>query len=76
MADLFGGLSGLGGIMKGLSNFMPQDDPKTRMFKLQSEVSELKKQEEGLYTEIGKRAVEQYGLKEKDDMTVIAVELI
>lgn len=62
MADLFGGLSGLGGLMKGLSNFMPQDDPKTQLFKLQSEVSDLKKQEEGLYTEIGKRAVEQYGL--------------
>ena len=59
MADLFGGL---GGLMKGLSNFMPQDDPKTKLLKMQTEVSDLKKQQTDLYTEIGKRAVEQYGL--------------
>ena len=49
--------------MKGLSNFMPQDDPKTQLFKLQSEVSDLKKQETELFTEIGKKAIEQYGLE-------------
>jgi len=59
MADLF---SGLGGLMKGLSNFMPQDDPNTKLLKLQGEVADLKKQETNLYTEIGKKAVEQYGL--------------
>ena len=53
MADLF---SGLGGLMKGLSNFMPQDDPNTKLLKLQGEVADLKKQETNLYTEIGKKA--------------------
>ncbi len=58
MSDLFGSL---GGLMKGLSNFMPADDPNTQLFKLQNEVSDLKKQEADLYAEIGKKAVEQYG---------------
>lgn len=65
-SDLFGSLGnlggGLGGLMKGLSNFMPADDPNTQLIKLQSEVSDLKKQETDLYTEIGKRAVQRYGL--------------
>ena len=65
MADLFGGL---GGLMKGLTNFMPQDDPKTQLMKMQSDVSDLKKQEENLYTEIGKKAVQQYGLDSFGEM--------
>ena len=68
MADLLGGLGGLGGLMKGLTNFMPQDDPKTQLLKLQTEVSDLKKQETDLYTEIGKKAVQQYGLESFGDM--------
>ena len=68
MSDLLGGLGGLGGLMKGLTNFMPQDDPKTQLLKLQSEVSDLKKQETDLYTEIGKKAVAQYGLESFGDM--------
>ena len=58
-SDLFGSL---GGLMKGLSGLMPQDDPKTQLFKLQTEVSDLQKQETDLYAEIGKAAVEQHGL--------------
>ena len=57
-SDLFGSL---GGLMKGLSGIMPQDDPKTQLFKLQSEVSDLQKQENDLYAEIGRAAMEQYG---------------
>ncbi len=60
MSDLFGSL---GGLMKGLSSFMPADDPNTALFKLQNEVKDLKKQETDLYTEIGKKAAEQYGLE-------------
>ena len=59
-SDLFGSL---GGLMKGLSGLMPQDDPKTQLFKLQTEVSDLQKQETDLYAEIGKAAVEQHGLE-------------
>ena len=56
--DLFGGL---GGLMKGLSSIMPQDDPAVKMLSAQSEVSSLQKQEQDLYAEIGKKAVELYG---------------
>ena len=49
--------------MKGLSSIMPQDDPKTQLFKLQTEVSDLQKQETDLYAEIGRAAVEQHGLE-------------
>lgn len=70
--DLFGNLSnlggGLGGLMKGLSNFMPADDPNTQLIKLQSEVSDLKKQETEIYIEIGKKAVEKYGLESFGDV--------
>lgn len=69
MADLFGGLNGLGGLMKGLTNLMPQNDPATQLFKLQTDVADLKKQETDLYTEIGKRAVEQYGLDSFGDIS-------
>lgn len=70
MADIFGGLgnmSGLGGLMKGLSNLMPQDDPGAQLLKAQGEVSDLRKQENDLYLEIGKKAVEQYGLESFGD---------
>ena len=72
MSDILkglGGLGNLGGLMKGLSNFMPQDDPQTQLFRLQSEVSDLKKQETDLYTEIGKKAVGQYGLESFGDVS-------
>ncbi len=58
-ADLFGGF---GGLMKGLSSLMPQDDPNTQIFQMQTEVSDLKKKEADIYIEIGKMAAEQYGL--------------
>ncbi|MDR3305289.1 MAG: zinc ribbon domain-containing protein [Clostridiales Family XIII bacterium] len=57
--DLFGGLGNLGalgGLAKGLSGLMPQDDPNVKMFNAQSELSDLQKQEAEAYTEIGKKA--------------------
>ncbi len=51
--DIFGGL---GGLMKGLSGFMPQDDPNVIMMNAQTEVSDLKAQQEAVYIEIGKLA--------------------
>ena len=59
MSELFGSL---GGLMKGLSNFMPQDDPNTQLFKLQAEVTDLKKKENDLYARLGRAAEAQYGL--------------
>ena len=60
MSDLLGGL---GGLVKGLTSIMPQDDPNTQLLIMQSEVSDLKKQEDELYINIGKMAAEQYGLE-------------
>lgn len=58
MADIFGGI---GGLMKGLSGFMPQDDPEIRLISAKSEVEEQKTRLINLYAEIGKQAVEKYG---------------
>ena len=63
MADILSGLGGLGGLMKGLTSIMPQDEPATQYLRLQGEVSDLQKQEKELYVQIGKAAVEQYGLE-------------
>lgn len=54
--DLFGGL---GGLMKGLSGLMPQDDPAVRLMNAQSEVGDLQAQESAIYTEIGKLVFSQ-----------------
>jgi len=49
--DLFGGLSGL---MKGLSGFMPQDDPDVKLMNVRTELSDLENQETAIYAQIGK----------------------
>lgn len=54
MNDIF---NGLGGLMKGLSGFMPQDDPDVKLMSAQSELSDLQMQEIELYAEIGKQAL-------------------
>lgn len=56
--DLFGGL---GGLMKGLSGFMPQDDPDVKVMTAQTELNDLTAQEAELYAAIGKKAVMLYG---------------
>lgn len=58
MSDLLGGLSGL---MKGLTGFMPQDDPDVKVMTAQSELSDLQKQETELYAQIGKQALAKGG---------------
>jgi ribosomal protein L40E len=56
MADnIFNGLNGLGGFMKGLSSFMPQDDPDTKVFQATTELNDLQKNETELYAKIGKK---------------------
>lgn len=52
--DLFGGF---GGLMKGLSSFMPQDNPDVKLMKIQSDLSDLQNQETELYAEIGKQSL-------------------
>ncbi|MCK9251893.1 MAG: zinc ribbon domain-containing protein [Eubacteriales bacterium] len=56
--DVFGGL---GGLMKGLSGFMPQDDPDVQIMKLQSDVSDLKQQEQEIFAQIGRQALASQG---------------
>ena len=53
--DIFGGL---GGLMKGLSAFIPQDDPQVKLLNAQTEVSEFKKQVQEIYALIGRQAYE------------------
>lgn len=53
--ELFGGL---GGLMKGLSGFMPQDDPDVKLLGVQSELSDLENQEAELFAQIGRQAYE------------------
>ena len=60
MSDLFEGLSG---IMKGLSGFMPKDDPNVKIMNAQSEINELRKKETEIYAEIGRQV-----LAEKTDL--------
>ncbi|MHB1313859.1 MAG: zinc ribbon domain-containing protein [Christensenellales bacterium] len=53
--DLFGGL---GGLMKGLSGFMPQDDPNVKIMNASTAVADLEKQMQDIYAEVGKKALE------------------
>lgn len=59
--DLFGGL---GGLVKGLSGLMPQEDPGVKLFKAQAEYGELEKKEEQQLAQIGRMAIEKYGIGE------------
>jgi len=79
--DLFGSLgSGLGGLVKGLSSIMPQDDPAVKILNAQTEVSELKAKEEKLYGAIGRKAVELYGLEsfpeQSDELKLVQTNLV
>lgn len=64
MSDLFnnlGKMRNLGGLMKGIANLMPQDNPNTQKMRLQGEISELQGKADKLYLEIGRMALEEYG---------------
>ena len=56
MSDLFGGL---GDLMGGLTKFMPQDDPNVKAMTAQKELSDLQKQEEEVYAQVGRKVFEQ-----------------
>ena len=59
MTDLLSGLGNLGGLMKGLSGFMPQDDPDVKLMTAQSDLNDLRTQETELYAQIGRQALAQ-----------------
>lgn len=50
--DLF---SSLGGLVKGLSGFMPQDDPNTKILTVSTDINELEQQETKIYAGIGRK---------------------
>jgi ribosomal protein L40E len=47
--------------MKGLSGFMPKDDPNVKVMTAQTDLNDLLAQETELYAAIGKKAVSKYG---------------
>lgn len=49
--DIFGGL------FKGLSNFMPSDDPDAKIFSATNTLNDLQQQEEQIYAKIGKKVL-------------------
>lgn len=54
-------LGNLGGLVKGLASFMPQDDPAVQAFTAQSDVADLRKQETEALAGIGRAAVAERG---------------
>ncbi len=54
--DLFGGF---GGLVKGLSSFMPQDDPNVKLLNAQTEISDLENKKREIYARAGKLALEK-----------------
>lgn len=65
MTDLFGGLGGLGGALGGLvgglakSGLVPKDTPEGKLLAAQSDLSDLKRQEDEILLEIGSQAYQQ-----------------
>lgn len=51
----------LTGIVKGLSGFMPQDDPDVKIFNAQTEVKEFSEKEEKIYARLGRQVYETDG---------------
>ena len=58
--DLFGGLGSLGGILGGIAkSVVPKDTPEGKLLAAQSDLSDLKNQEEELLLTIGRLAYQQ-----------------
>ena len=51
----------LTGIVKGLSGFMPQDDPDVKIFNAQTEMKEFSEREEKVYARLGRQVYETDG---------------
>lgn len=51
----------LTGIVKGLSGFMPQDDPDVKIFNAQTEMKEFSEREEKVYAHLGRQVYETDG---------------
>ena len=51
----------LEGIVKGISGFMPQDDPDVRIFKAQNELKDIMEKIEAAYARLGRQVYEADG---------------
>ena len=63
MAGLFDGL------VKGIVNLAPQDNPDVKVFNAQSELKELAEQETKLFAALGKKVYEEGGKEAYPDIT-------
>jgi len=59
MKDVF--TEGLGNLLNGLSDILPKDDPDLRILTGKAKLSDLERQSEEIYIEIGKEAIERDG---------------
>ena len=57
-------------IAKGLSEFMPQDDPDVKMLKEQTKLNELKDKEKEIYSIVGKQVMESEETKNYPEQSV------
>ncbi len=69
--DLFG-LGNLGGLMRGLSGLMPQDDPGVKQMNLQSRLGDLQSEEEALYAAVGKAVLAEEPERFPEEMQALA----
>lgn len=58
----------LSDLFKGLSGFMPQEDPEVKLFQAQTELKELKEREAELYALAGRRIMEKEGASRFPDL--------
>lgn len=53
----------LEGIVKGISGFMPQDDPDVKIFNAQNELKDIKEKIEAAYARLGRQVFETDGVE-------------
>lgn len=58
----------LGGLMKGITNLMPGDDPAVKQMNLQSKLSDLEAEKTDVYAAVGRRALAKYGDQFADEV--------
>ena len=63
------------GIVKGLSDFMSQDDPDVKIFNAQSELKELAGKEEKAYARLGRQIYETDGGKSYPEIRLNSISL-
>jgi Putative virion core protein (lumpy skin disease virus) len=60
----------LSGIVKGISGFLPQDDPDIKIFNAQNKLKELSSKEDAVFARFGRRLFETQGTKGYPEINV------